>query len=118
MYCFFHAPEEKAIYRCLSAPEVTERREGRKLTGWRISLNVEVTRADNWRSSPSQWHFKVIDIREQEFDYPRYTLEQAVSWFLLRNSPANWKTVEVDAEAYAALEAEYRAIASQNKPAN
>lgn len=118
MYCFFHAPEEQILYRCRSAPEVSERRSRGKLIGWRVSLNVEVTRADNWPVSANKWHFEVLNIREQEFDYPRYTSEQAVSWFLVRNSPANWKTVEVDAETYAALEEKYSAIALQNRPAN
>ena len=118
MYCFFHAPEKKTLYRCPSAPEVTERRSRGKLIGWRVSLNVDVTRADNWLDSTNKWHFKVIDIREHDFDCNRYSAEQAVSWFLVRNSPANWKTVEVDAETYAALEAEYSAIASQNRPAS
>jgi hypothetical protein len=117
MYCFFHAPEKRIVYRCRSAPEVTELRDRRKLIGCRISRNVVVTRADNWPVSANKWHLKVLDIREQEFDYPRYTSEQAVSWFLVRNSPANWKTVEVVVETYVALEAEYSAIAAQNRPA-
>ena len=116
MYIFFHDPKAKIVYRCLAEPEVIERRHKGKLSSWLVLLGTDVTRADNWLGSPNQWHFPILEQRQQEFDYPRYSREESISWFLQRHSPAQWNTIEIDAPTYAALEADYKAQALNNTP--
>ncbi len=118
MFRYFHNAASKIVYRCRNEPQVHERKHRGKLTAWQVSLETEITRADNWLESPNQWHFAVMEPRRQEFDYPRYSREQAVDWFLQRHSPDRWDTdaVEIDASTYEAIETEYKAGAMTNKP--
>jgi len=115
MYKYFHDPSSKTVYRCRSDPQVTELKFRGRLSGWQVSLDTDVTRADNWLASSSQWHFPVLELRQQEFEFPRYSREQAVSWFLQRHSPAQWNTIEIDEPTFDALESEYKAQALKNK---
>ena len=114
MYLFFHEPEAKIVYRCRAEPEVIERHHRGKISGWLVRLDTDVTRADNWLESTNQWHFPVLDSRQQEFDYPRYSREQAISWFLQRHSPAQWNTIEIDAPTHEVLASEYKALVLNN----
>jgi len=95
---------------------VIERKYRGRLSGWQVRLETDVTRADNWLESSNQWHFPVLELRQQEFEFPRYSIKESVSWFLRRHSPATWNTVEIDSPTYAVLEAEYKAQASNNTP--
>lgn len=114
MYSFFHDPKARIVYRCRTEPEVTERRYRGKISGWSVRLDIDVTRADNWLEAPNQWHFPTRDPREQPFDYPRYSREQAVSFFRQRHSPSQWDTIEIDEPTYKVLAAEYEALALKN----
>jgi hypothetical protein len=116
MYKFFHDPKAKIVFRCRAEPDVVERKSRGKLSGWQVRLDTDITRADNWLESTTQWYFAVRDVLQKEFDYPPYSREQAISWFLQRNSPANWNTVEIDPQTYAVFEAEYKAQALNNTP--
>ena len=115
MHRYFHDAASKIVYRSRSEPQVLERKHRGQLTGWLVSLETDVTRADNWLESPSQWHSPVMEPRRQEFDYPRYTRAQAIEWVLQRHSPEHWNTVEIDAPTYEALETQYKAQAMNNR---
>ncbi len=118
IYRFFYDAASKIVYRCRSEPQVLERKHRGKLTGWQVYLETDVTRADNWLESPNRWHFPIMEPRQQEFDYPRYTREQAIDCFMQRHSPKRWNTVEIDAQIYKEIETEYKARALNNKPAS
>lgn len=117
MYSYFHNPSTRTVYRCRTEPDVVEIVHRRKLVGWRIKREIEITRADNWLEASGQWHFPVLDLPVQEFEYPRYTRELAVSYFLSRNSAAKHGAEEIDAAIYASLESEYQSRALNTRPA-
>lgn len=116
MYSYCHNPSTRTLYRCRTEPDVVEIVHRRKLVGWRIKLEIAITRADNWLEASGQWHFPVLHLPVQEFEYPRYTQELAVFYFLSRNSPTKHGAEEIDAAIYASLESEYQSCALNNRP--
>lgn len=112
MFKYFHDPAAEVVYRQPVCPKLIKRSHNGKLTGWHLSLNIDITRADNWIESSGQWHYPVIDIQTQEFDKP-YSQEDAISFFLMRHSiEAIYENIfQIDEANYATLAAKYNDFA-------
>lgn len=109
--CYFHNPAQRIVYRCKSEPDVIENTVRGKVVGWHVALSVDVTRADNWFEKNGQWHYKVTEIRTQDFMKPMHKAEQVTSFFKLRNWPENWGAIAIDEITYHVLQAEYETTA-------
>ena len=90
--------------------EQTERRTGRR-TGWHVSAEIEITRADNVLLKPqNRWKYSTLDCPDQDFD-AHYSRDGVARYFDLHHAPRFRK---IGAEEYQRLRNEYDAEARNN----
>jgi len=109
---YFHDTNGKTVF-AMSGPSVTEetdRRTGRR-TGWHVSAEIEITRADNVLLKPhNRWRFSTLQCPDQHLDahYERVDVER---YFDLHHKP---RFRQVDQDEYERLRAEYDKEARRN----
>jgi hypothetical protein len=102
-----HNAVGQTVYKFPKEPNVTERKNGHgHRTGWLCTLDVTITRADN-KLTGSQWEHATSAHLPQDLD-PRYTREQAVSFFMMRHAPKGETLSEAE---YLELHDRYEALA-------
>jgi hypothetical protein len=112
MYKYLHDQSARTVYKFPAEPEITEQTDKRgSLTGWRITMSCEITRADNWLEN-GRWKYATSDYPVHNSD-SRYTREQAVSFFRMRHEP---RGEEISAEGYERLHREYENEAKSRCP--
>jgi hypothetical protein len=111
IYVYYHDAENRIVYCVPDEPIIHEQRDSRqRLVGRSVSMNYDITRADNVLVG-SQWKHPVMGCPNQYFDN-RYNRQQVISYFKIHHNP---KGVEIDEERYRLLKAQYETQALQNR---
>ena len=119
-YRYFHDAVQRCLYRQSDVPEVFPKQASGKLAGWRIRLEIDVVRADNWVNSQGRWNFETSEYPDQFFDSLRYSRDDALRYFIERNSAErkSTSTEEIDETRYEQFKAVYSAEARANRGAS
>ena len=119
-YRYFHDAVQRCVYRQSDEPEVFPSEAGGRLAGWRIRLKIDVVRADNWVNFQGRWNFETFEYPDQFFDSLRYSRDDALRYFIERNSAEgkSTNTEEIDETRYEQFKAVYSAEASDNRGAS
>ncbi|WP_298624781.1 hypothetical protein [uncultured Zoogloea sp.] len=106
-YQYTHDADNRTVYKFPAEPTVTEQRWGpsKKLVGWSVSMELKITRADN-RLENRRWKYAHTEYPREVFDAPRYSRQEAISFFFQNCSPPGEMITE---EEYVRLQAEYDA---------
>lgn len=102
-YKYTHDTTLRTVSRFPSEPKFRERNIGGKLTGWIVSMDVDITRAGN-RLIGSQWEQSTSYCVSQDFFANQYSRDQMISYFYRKHTP---KGEEITEEIYLALKKEY-----------
>lgn len=107
---FLHDSEKHAVYKVPSELTITEQKDGRgKRTGWHVTTQIEITRADNVLTV--RWKYPVRSNPIEHFD-ARYERFQLPSFFWMHNEPPGESISEAQ---YESLREQYDSLARQNK---
>jgi hypothetical protein len=96
---YIYDPEALTAYQFPNEPRVTEEcdRKGKR-TGWRVEMEVEITKRDN-RLIGNRWVDPVADFPTQQFA-PHYNRDQVISYFHVNHDP---RGVEISEQEYRAV---------------
>lgn len=107
MYEYLHDVTNQTVYQVPTHPEISEKRDRRgKRTGWTVTMQILITRADN-KLNGNQWEHPTSSYPLQHFS-AHHEKEQVVSSFLIRHMPAGKRITH---EEYVELHAAYQRIA-------
>lgn len=110
MYRYIHDASKQTVYRLPISPSIIRRTDKRGChIDWFISMNIEITRADN-KLTRNQWQHRVLDPVSQSLR-PEYSEEQAISYFKMHHTPDG---EEISEEEYTQLQAQYEQAARSN----
>lgn len=111
MYNYLHDDTARTVYRLPRDPQVTEQTKRGKRTGWCITMDYLITRADNWLENGS-WKFATSGNPRQQLD-AHYTRDIAIFYFRLHHEP---KGELISREEYECLHTEYEEEARLRRP--
>jgi hypothetical protein len=114
-YKYFHDIDNKVVYRVPLDPTIREdrNRSGKTVTGWTVSVFVDITKAEN-RLINNIWEEAVRIQWEQSFENigNRYNGEMVVEHFYNNHFP---RCLEIDEAEYESVKQEYEKQARLNK---
>lgn len=108
MLSYLHDEAKRTVYRFPSQPTVSEQKHRGKLAGWKVWMQVDITRADNHLQANGRWEHATFEIPDQHFEASRYSREEAIRWFLTNHEPEGKSIAE---DEYSRLKAAYEAQA-------
>ena len=86
VYKYRHDQNARTLYKFHTRPRITEPKDTPgKPTNWKITMTVEITRADNWLEK-GHWKYATSDLISQDL-HSHYTKEQAVDFFRRHYEP-------------------------------
>lgn len=87
MYTYVHDINARIVYRFLTEPDITEQRDNRgRHTGWHVTMEIRITRAENWLSDTAGWFYPTSK-NPSEYFFPQDTKAQALSYFRATHEP-------------------------------
>ena len=111
MYTYVHDLDGLSVYQ-LSTARVTDETDKRgRVTGWTVSMEVLISRADN-SLTRGQWLHPTSSYPSQHFPATQHTREHTVPYFMRHHTPAG---IEITAEEYRTLQTAYDAAARKPK---
>jgi hypothetical protein len=109
-YKYIHNNEDFVVYKFPSKPKVSEILQRKKITGWRVEMEVVITCRDN-KLKNGRWECPTADFPIQTFDL-RYTQDQMITYFLMHHAPQG---IEISESEYLALKENYYSASVNNK---
>jgi hypothetical protein len=102
---YVHDAVKEIVYRFPVEPKIQQRKKGRILGAWVVSMDIDITRADN-RLDGNRYQFATTDRPCQYFENNRYSRDRMISHFLTHHEPIGEKITE---DIYMMLRQKYEA---------
>lgn len=114
-YKYLHDEALSAVYCFPEQPTIRDKRDKHNnIITWTVSMEVEITRADNILVETNTWKYRTSDYPTQMFENigNRYTHDIVISLFYRNHAP---KGKEINEDTYIKLKDEYAKMARKNR---
>lgn len=83
---YVHDINARIVYRFPNKPNVTKQLNQGRHVGWFITMEIRVTRADNWLKNDGHWSYPIFKNPSEHYFFPG-TEVQALALFLTNHEP-------------------------------